>query len=409
MLRALLAAAAAVLIVLQLQPAARGAAAIPPAGTTAITGFLQAAVDRGAVPGMVALVLDRRGVIYHEAFGKQDVGRNIPMARDTIFRIASMTKPVTSMGVMMLVEEGRLKLDDDAATWIPSLRKRQVLVSVNEAAGTYETRPVQRPITIRQLLTHTSGIGYAWSDPGLALVQKRDNPAEDALPLVHEPGERWTYGSSTRVLGDIIESLSGQRIDRFLQARVFRPLAMHDTFFEVPTDKYARVVTTHQKADGKLTEQPLPAQIPVSLRADGGLLSTAGDYARFMQMLLTEGELDGVRILSERTVGLVGENHMGRVLVRQQPSATPGLSRPFPLGAGADTWGLGFQRAARPKTPNARSEGSLSWAGIYNTEFWIDPKKGIGAILMMQMLPFYDEDAIQILQGFESLVYQHLK
>ena len=358
---------------------------------------------------MVALVVDRRGVIYHEAFGKQDVGRNIPMARDTIFRIASMTKPVTSMGVMMLVEEGRLKLDDEAGKWITSMWNRRVLDRVNAADGTYETRPAKRPITIRQLLTHTSGIGYAWSDPGLALVQKRESPAEDALPLVHEPGERWTYGASTRVLGDIIESLSGQRIDRFLQARIFGPLGMRDTFFEVPKDKYGRVVTTHQKTDGKLVEQPVPAEIPTSLRADGGLLSTAGDYARFMQMLLNGGELDGARLLSERTVRLVGENHMGRILVRQQPSANAGLSRPFPLGAGTDTWGLGFQRAARPRGPGTRSEGSLSWAGIFNTEFWIDPKREIGAVLMMQMLPFYDEDAIQILQGFESLVYQHLK
>ena len=409
MVRPILAAAAALFLLLQSHTDARGASAIPPSGTSAITAFLQAAVDRGAVPGMVALVVDRRGVIYHEAFGKQDVGRNIPMARDTIFRIASMTKPVTSMGVMMLVEEGRLKLDDEAGKWITSMWNRRVLDRVNAADGTYETRPAKRPITIRQLLTHTSGIGYAWSDPGLALVQKRESPAEDALPLVHEPGERWTYGASTRVLGDIIESLSGQRIDRFLQARIFRPLGMRDTFFEVPKDKYARVVTTHQKTDGKLVEQPVPAEIPTSLRADGGLLSTAGDYARFMQMLLNGGELDGARLLSERTVRLVGENHMGRILVRQQPSANTGLSRPFPLGAETDTWGLGFQRAARPRTPGTRSEGSLSWAGIFNTEFWIDPKREIGAVLMMQMLPFYDEDAIQILQGFESLVYQHLK
>jgi methyl acetate hydrolase len=383
--------------------------AMPATGTTAISAFLQAAVDKGQVPGMVALVVGRDGVIYHEAFGKQDVGRNVPMAKDTIFRIASMTKPVTSMGLMMLVEEGKVGLDDEASKWVPAMSGRQVLTDVDLKAETWKTRPATRPITIRQLLTHTSGIGYNWSDPGLALVQRKASPQEDALPLVHEPGEKFTYGSSTRVLGDVIEKVTGQRIDAYLQARILGPLGMRDTFFEVPKDRYPRVVTTHQKANGRFTETPNPATIPTSLRADGGLLSTAADYATFIRMMLNGGQLAGKRILSERTVREVGRNHIGAVRVRQQPSANPGLSKPYPLGVGTDTWGLGFQLAGRPASRFDRSEGSMAWAGIFNTEFWIDPKREIGVILLMQTLPFYDDDAIAILRGFEQRVNEHVK
>jgi CubicO group peptidase (beta-lactamase class C family) len=320
-----------------------------------------------------------------------------------------MTKPVTSMGAMMLVEEGKIGLEDDAAKWVPAMRGRVVMTDVDQAAGTWKTRPAKGPITIRQLLTHTSGIGYNWSDPGLALVQRKEMPQEDALPLVDDPGKRWTYGSSTRVLGDVIEKVSGQRIDAYLQARILGPLGMRDTFFEVPTDRYGRVVTTHQKRDGKFTETPNPATLPVQLRADGGLLSTADDYAKFIRMMLNGGQLGTARVLKESTVRDIGRNHMGAIRVRQQPSANPGLSKPYPLGAGSDTWGLGFQLAGRPANPLDRSEGSMSWAGIFNTEFWIDPKREIGGILLMQTLPFYDDDAIRILQRFERLVNQHLK
>ena len=409
MTRVLLMAAAALLLMSQTQSTAAGPGTISQPGAAAISAFLTGAVDRGEVPGIVALVVDRKGVLYHEAFGKQDVARNLPMATDTIFRIASMTKAVTSMGVMMLVEEGKLGLDDEASKWIPWLKNPQVISKVDEAAGTYETRPARRAVTIRQLLTHTSGIGYSWSDPGLALVQRKANPKEEDLPLANEPGERWTYGSSTKVLGDVIEKISGQRIDAYLQARITGPLGMNDTVFEVPANKYSRVVTIHQKSNGRLTEQPNPATLPVSLRADGGLLSTAPDYGQFLRMILNKGELGGRRFLAERTMKDVGRNHMGAIVVRQQPSAVATLSRPYPLGAGTDKWGLGFQLAGKPSAPNTRSEGSMAWAGIYNTEFWVDPKQEIGVILLMQMLPFYDEAAIQVLQGFEKLVYQNLK
>jgi CubicO group peptidase (beta-lactamase class C family) len=331
------------------------------------------------------------------------------MQKDAIFNIASMTKAVTSVGVMMLVEQGKLGLDDEVSKYLPAFKSPKVLSKVDLAAGTYETRPATRPITIRQLLTHTSGIGYSWSDPGLALVQKKTGAADLDLPLVNEPGAQWTYGASTRVLGQVIEKISGQSIDAFLEARILGPLGMRDTTYTVPSSKTSRVVTRHQKADGKIVETQNPDPIPPTIRGDGGLYSTATDYGRFVQMVLNKGQLGGVRLLKEQTVGEMSRNQTGSVKVRLQPTAEPLRSKPYPLGAGEDVWGLGFQLAAPGKpAANMRRPGSMNWAGIYNTFYWIDPEKQIGVVVLMQMLPFYDDAAIQILQGVERLVYQHV-
>lgn len=381
------------------------------AGSTAVSTFLADAVSRGDVPGVVALVVDRDTVLYHEAFGKMNVAKNVPMAKDTIFRIASMTKAVTSMGVMQLVEQGKVGLDDDVSKFIPSLKDPQVFSRVDAGAGTYETQPAKRPITIRQLLTHTSGIGYSWSDPSLSIAQKKTGATNDSqLPLVNEPGAQWTYGASTRVLGDVIEQVTGERIDAYLENHILGPLGMRDTTYTVPPAKYSRVVTVHQKANGAIRETQNPDPIPATIRGDGGLFSTAADYSRFVQMILNRGQLGGVRILNESTVAEISKNQTGSVKVRPQPTADPLRSRPYPLGAGEDVWGLGFQIAA-PKSPNPsmRSPGSMSWAGINNTFYWIDPQKQVGAVILMQVLPFYDEGALRVLQGFEERVYKNLR
>ena len=393
-----------------------GVKAVPPLtftneGSSALSTFLGDAVARGDVPGIVAIVVDRDKVLYHEAFGKQNVAKNVPMAKDTIFRIASMTKAVTSVGVMQLVEQGKLGLDDDVSKYLPRLKNPQVFSKVDEKAGTYLTQPAKRPITIRELLTHTSGVGYSWSDHGLAIAQKKTGATNDSeLPLVNEPGAQWTYGASTRVLGEVIEKITGERIDAYLEAHVLGPLGMHDTSYTVPQDKYSRVITVHQKANHAITETQNPTPIPATIRGDGGLFSTASDYSRFVQMILNRGQLGGVRILKESTVAEMSKNQTGSVKVRLQPTADPLRSKPYPLGAGEDVWGLGFQIAA-PKTPNPsmRSPGSLSWAGINNTFYWIDPQKQVGAVLLMQMLPFYDEAALRVLNGFEERVYRNLK
>jgi methyl acetate hydrolase len=384
-------------------------AALDSKGNTAISAFVKDAIARGDVPGAVILVTGPDRVLYHEAFGKMNDAKSVGMQKDAIFNIASMTKAVTSVGTMMLVEEGKLGLDDEVSKYLPAYKSRQVISKVDVAAGTYETRPATRPITIRQLLTHTSGIGYAWSDPGLALIQKKTGTADLDLPLVNEPGAQWTYGASTRVLGEVIEKISRQRIDAYLETRILGPLGMRDTTYTVPSAKTPRVVTRHQRADGKIAEIPNPDPIPPTIRGDGGLYSTAPDYARFIQMLLNRGHLGSVRLLKEQTVAEMTRNQTGSVKVRLQPTAEPLRSKPYPLGAGEDTWGLGFQLAApaRPAT-NMRRPGSMSWAGINNTFFWIDPQQQIGVIVLMQILPFYDDAAIKILQGVEGLVYQHV-
>jgi CubicO group peptidase (beta-lactamase class C family) len=380
-------------------------------GSTALSTFFADSISRGDVPGVVAIVVDRDNVLYHEAFGKMNTAKNVPMAKDTIFRIASMTKAVTSVGVMQLVEQGKVGLDDDIAKFLPRLKGPQVFGTVDEKAGTYETHAAKKSITIRQLLTHTSGIGYSWSDHGLNIAQKKTGATNDSeLPLVHEPGAQWTYGASTRVRGELVEKITGERIDAYLENHIFKPLSMRDTGYTVPPAKYARVVTTNQKTDGKIVETQNPDPIPATIRGDGGLFSTAADYSRFVRMILNRGQLEGARILKDSTVAEMSKNQIGSVRVRLQPTADPLRSRPYPLGAGEDVWGLGFQIAA-PKSPNPsmRSPGSLSWAGINNTFYWIDPQKQVGAVILMQVLPFYDEAALRVLNGFEERVYRNLK
>jgi CubicO group peptidase (beta-lactamase class C family) len=382
---------------------------LTPQGAAEITSFLSGAVARQEIPGIVALVVGCDGVLYHEAFGAQDRGRGLAMRKDTIFRIASMTKPVTSLAIMKLVDEGRLGLDDEAGQWVPWLRAPQVLYDVDLPARSYKVRPAVNPITVRQLLTHTSGIGYDWSDPGLALVRELDKERLDReLVLVSEPGSMWTYGAGTNALGDIVAGLSGERLDAYLNSAVLDPLGMTETSFEVPPGKAARVATVHRRADVSTREEPNADPLPGYVSADGGLHSTADDYGRLVRMLLNDGVIDGRRVLSQEAMRAVRSPQMGDLRVRTQPAADPGWTRPFPLGAGTDTWGLGFQLEGPGGGPHRRSPGSLSWAGIFNTFFWADPARGVGAVVMMQVLPFYDANAINVLQGFEERVYRHL-
>ena len=243
-------------------------------------------------------------------------------------------------------------------------------------------------------MTHTSGIGYAWSQPPVGLAQIKTGLLEAELPLLHEPGEKWAYGANTRVLGDIVAKVSGQPIDAFLRARILEPLGMRETAFDVPEEKHARVVTVHQRTNGTLAELPNPATLAVAVRGDGGLYSTARDYSAFLRMLLNGGRADGRRLLAEQSMQALTHNQIGSLVVEQQPVFDKERSRPYPLGAGSDKWSLGFQIAARSPGAHRRSPGSYSWAGINNTFFWVDPVRQIGVIVLMQVLPFYDERAI---------------
>jgi methyl acetate hydrolase len=383
-----------------------------PSATAAVSGVLARAVERGDTPGVVGLVVDRNGVLFEGASGALDVARGVPLRTDAIFNIASMTKPVTSVAIMMLLEQGKLALEDPVSKYLPGFDKLRVITKFNAADGSYESKPARRTMTLRHLLTHTSGIGYGFSSPIVARLQQGNEQAEWELPLLHEPGDRWTYSPSTRVLGLIVEKITGESLETYFQEHIFVPLGMIDTSFAVPLAKQSRLISLYRHADGQFLQQPgrmVPSIPTAPFHGDGGLYGTAHDYGQFMRMLLNHGRLGDAIILSPNSVALMSRNQIGAVFVSQQPAADPARTRPFPLGAGRDKFGLGFQVTAPSEDAGKyRGPGSLSWAGIYNTEFWVDPQRGIGAVLLMQYLPFYDEAAIRTLRDFEAAVYQQL-
>jgi CubicO group peptidase (beta-lactamase class C family) len=385
------------------------APSIPQQGAAALSTFLKGATDRGDVPGVVVAVVNKSGVLYHEAFGRSSTLRSLPMTKDTIFNMASMTKPVTSVAIMMLVDEGKLTLDDDVAKYVPKYKDPLVISKFNDADGSYETRPAKRPITIRHLLTHTSGIGYGFASKTLTKIMQKTQKTELDLPLLFDPGEGWQYGASTRVLGNVVEVISAQKLDAFLESRILLPLGMHDTSYLVPTAKYPRVVSVNARGpNGTFVEAAMATTLPASVAGDGGLYGTAGDYGLFLRMLLNRGTLGNTRILSEKSAKAMLESQTGNVVVQLQESANPALSRNFPVGAGKDRWGLGFQLAAE-KGQNRRAPGAGTWAGIFNTHFFIDPKSEIGVVVMMQTLPFYDDASMKVYAGIEEAVYRNLK
>jgi CubicO group peptidase (beta-lactamase class C family) len=375
-----------------------------------LDAYLKQTIEHTKIPGVVAMVADADHVLYMGAFGSRDVANHAPMAVDSIFRIASMTKPVTSVAVMMLVEKGDVALDDPIAKYLPAFADEQVFVTFDEKDKSFTKRPAKTAITVRHLLTHTSGLGYAFDSPILAaLIGGDPNASATSYPLLFDPGTKWTYGESTRVLGKLVEAVSHQPLDKFVAERIFKPLEMNDTFYVVPKPKHDRVVTVHRTTDKGLVETPNGETIDAPANGDGGLHSTAADYVKFMQMLLHEGRApDGTRLLKPESVKLMSRTQTGNVKVELMPTTNDAVSKPFPLGAGRDTYGLGFEITNAPGDAGMRSVGSLSWAGIFNTEFWIDPQRGICAVLLMQYLPFYDPAAIDTLQGFERRVYSGL-
>jgi methyl acetate hydrolase len=384
-------------------------ATLPESGRAALSAFLRESVARGDAPAVAAIVVDKDRVLFLDAAGKRDVANNAPMAPDAIFRIASMTKPVTSLAAMMLVEQGTLRLDDAVTMYLPDFAKRQVLATFNDADGSFTVRPPKRPVTVRDLLTNTSGVGYSFSDARLAKLDERKVP-EAEQPLLNEPGEKWTYGSSTGVVGRIIEKITGQTLDVFYRDRIFVPLHMTDTFYAVPADRHNRVVTLHQRDAGGMKESPNgPTLQSMPARGDGGLFSTAADYGTFMQLFLNGGRQGATRLLSEASVRQMFTNQIGGVTIPLQPTAAPLRSKPFPIGAGKDKFGFGFQIETAPAVPGMRSAGSGSWGGINNTHFWIDPQKGVAAAVLMQVLPFYDEACLNVLRGFEKRLYSDVK
>jgi len=380
-------------------------------GTAGIDAALRGAVERNDVPGVVALVTNRRGVLYQGAFGVADVASGRPLAADALFRIASMTKPVTSTAAMQLIEQGRFGLDDPVEKYLPEFADLKVVEWFDPASRDYRVRPVAKPPTVRHILTHTSGLGYPFTSAILRDFKPRAGENYPfGGPLLFDPGERWHYGTSTDVVGKLVEKVSGQKLEDYYREHIFVPLRMADTSYNVPQEKGSRLVAAQQRAgermDGAIVLQsPQPGLTIAEPIGGGGLASTADDYGRFVRMLLNGGELDGARVLKAETVALMGQNHIGAVSVPALKSALPRSADFTFVADGRDKWGLGFLITA-DQVPGKRTPGSLSWGGINNTYFWVDPTRGIAGVILMQYLPFADAKALAVYDAFERATYQ---
>ncbi len=380
-------------------------------GSAALDASLRGAVERKDVPGVVALITDRQRVLYQGAFGVADVSTGRALNADSIFRIASMTKPITSLALMQLVEQGRLSLDDPAEKYLPELAKLQVIESFDAATGAYKLRPASRPATVRHFMTHTSGLAF----PFTSAIWRDFKPAAGEKfpfggPLLFDPGERWHYSTSTDVVGRLVEVISGQKLEDYFRQNIFAPLKMDDTSYNIPEAKAARLVAAQQRAgakmDGAVELQATQPGLTIPAPAGGGgLASTASDYGRFVRMFLNGGQLDGARVLKAETVALMSQNAMGSIRVPALKTALPRSADFSFIADGRDQWSPGFLITA-DQVPGKRSPGSLSWGGINNTYFWIDPARGISGVILMQYLPFADAKALAVYDAFERGAYR---
>ena len=376
---------------------------------------LQRAVDAGEVPGVVALAADANGPIYQGAFGRRSIDGGAAMTPDTVFRIFSMTKAVTCVAAMQLVEEGRLALDAPVPELgEPVLSAPQVLDGF-DAAGKPLLRPAKRPITLKHLLTHTAGFTYEfWNGETARYVAAAEQPsilvgglAAYRRPLMFDPGERWEYGINIDWVGRIVEVASGKSLGDYMRECIFDPLGMADTGFAPTPDQHRRQAAMHQRqADGSLLAQPLlPPTEPEFHAGGGGLCSTGPDYLRFLRMLLAGGTLDGARILKPETVVLMNQNHIGGLPAGIMRTTAPELSNDVDFFPGQSLrWGLGYMLNLEPG-PNGRSAGTVGWAGLGNLYFWLDPARQMTGVIMTQILPFADPAAVRLYGAFERGVY----
>ena len=377
------------------------------AGT--IDAALRAAVDAKSIPGVVAMAADKRGVLYHGSFGVSDIATERAMREDDLFRIASMTKAVTSVAAMQLIEQGKFTLDDPVQKYLPQIARVPKFVSFDQITGAYSLQPAANAVTVRHLFTHTSGIGYNFTSPILRDFKPRDRETYPVGPLLFEPGERWLYGESLdQGLGKLIETVSSQSLEDYFREHIFTPLRMADTFYNVPREKVARLIPVHRRqSDGTIAKGPNPPDpIIPQPTGGGGLASTAADYLRFTRMILNDGALDGERILKADTVAVMARNQIGALGVAALKTAMPERSADFTFIAdGRDKWGLGFL-ITTDSVSGKRSAGSLSWGGINNTYFWIDRQREKSGVILMQFLPFADPKALALYEAFERGVYQ---
>jgi CubicO group peptidase (beta-lactamase class C family) len=379
--------------------------------------LLSGSVARGEVPGVVAMVTDRNDVLYEGAFGARALGEAAAMTVDTVLYLASMTKPITAAAAMALVERGALDLDWPAGRWCPELGRVQVLEGF-DATGEPILRPPRRPVTLRHLLTHTSGFGYEiWNADILRFLRLRGLPeigggrlAALGTPLVADPGERWVYGIGIDWAGRMVEAASGTSLGAFLREALFEPLGMASTGFRVTPPMRSRLAKVHQRGpDGALAaiDWEMPRE-PEFEEGGDGLYGTVEDYVRFARMILGGGKLGATRVLREETVATMATNHLGDVRVGALRTAMPERSNDVEFLPGvAKGWGLSFVINLEG-APGGRSAGSLAWAGIANTYFWIDPARAIAGVLATQVLPFADVHALPLALAFERTVYTAL-
>jgi len=383
-----------------------------------IDAVLRRAVEAKEVPGVVAMAATDRVILYEGAFGTRDLTKGPEMTADTIFRLASMTKAVTSVAAMQLVEQDRLQLDQPIGSVLPELAAPQVLEGFDDN-GSPRLRPAKRPITLRHLLTHTAGFGYeVWDEDLVRYVKVSGTPptstaklASLRLPLVFDPGERWEYGINIDWAGRAVEAVSGQPLAVYFREHIFTPLGMKDTDYAISSAQQSRLVGVHQrKPDGGLEAITVPDPLWREFwSGGGGLYSTGRDYLTFLQMLLNQGRLNGVQLLRPETVALMGENQIGDIKAGIMKTANPQRSNDVDLFPGISCrWGLGYMINTQPG-PNGRSAGSLTWAGIYNTYYWLDPQKRVAGVILTQILPFADHKAVKLYGEFERGVYDALK
>jgi CubicO group peptidase (beta-lactamase class C family) len=385
--------------------------------TTHIDQTLRHAADTKEVAGVVAAAVTDKGNLYEGAFGKRDLGKADAMTLDSVFWIASMTKAITATAAMQLVERGKLQLDEPIGKLLPQLANPQVLEGF-DADGNPKLRPAKRPITLRQLLTHTAGLTYdiwnadmgkymaATGTPGIISCQD----AALATPLVFDPGERWEYGINIDWVGKAVEAASGQKLDAYLRDNIFTPLGMKDTGFKLGASQRARLTGMHARTPDGLAAIPFElTQEPEFHMGGGGLYSTARDYLAFLQMLLHHGRYNGATVLKPETVEMMGKNHIGALKAGVLKTAAPDYSNDIDVFPGQDAkWGLSFLINPQ-KGPAGRSAGSLTWAGLANTYFWLDPVKRVAGVILTQVLPFADHKVLQLYGQFESGVYQALE
>ena len=373
-----------------------------------IDAFTQRYIDDEMVAGTVTLVARKGKVVHFSAQGMKDVERNQPMTTDTIFRMASMTKPIASVALMMLYEEGWFQLDDPISDWLPEFK--DMMIEVEQADGSTRLEPARTPISFTHILTHTAGLMNSYRGDiarysEVARVQgdeKLDSWTQRlaTLPLRYEPGTRWEYSAATSVVGRLVEVISGDDLDTFFRERIFEPLQMNDTYFYLPPDKVNRFATLYgPDADNgnrmMLTEVGDERSNYVSgprafYSGAGGLVSTAHDYVRFQQMMLNGGELDGVRLLGPKTVELIFANHTGDL--------------PLWLSGPGMGFGLGYSVVLdRAVAHTSDTEGSVSWGGAFGTLFWIDPEEELVAIILTQIRPY---SHIKLREGFHNVVNQ---